>query len=238
MSELESAAVPPIEHLPTRAGYDRWAEIYDGENNPLIALEEPEVDRLLGEVRGLAVADIGCGTGRHALRLAARGARVTGLDFAAGMLAKARAKPGAEGILFIQHDLARPLPLPDKCCDAVVCGLVLEHIADLRLLFAEMGRIGRPDGPIVVSAMHPAMMLRGITARFTDPATGRETRPHSHTHQISDFVMAALAAGLRIDYVGEHPVDAALVARSPRAGKYLGWPLLLMLRLRPGAASL
>jgi len=232
MGEQEQIAALPVDHLPTREGYDRWAEIYDGENNPLVALEEPEVDRLLGDVRGLAIADVGCGTGRHALRLAAHGARVIGLDFADGMLAKARAKPGADGIQFVQHDLARPLPLPDRCCDAVVCGLVLEHIADLRLLFGEMGRICRAGGPIVVSAMHPAMMLRGITARFTDPATGRETRPHSHAHQISDFVMAALAARLRLDHLGEKLVDEALAARSPRAQKYLGWPLLMIMRLR------
>ena len=48
----------PIEHLPTREGYDRWAAVYDDDGNPLIALEEPQVDRLLGDVSGLAIADI------------------------------------------------------------------------------------------------------------------------------------------------------------------------------------
>jgi malonyl-CoA O-methyltransferase len=223
--------------LPTRQGYDRWACIYDDEDNPLAALEEPEVDRLLGDVAGLTVADVGCGTGRHAFRLAARGARVTALDFSEGMLAKARAKPGAAGITFIQHDLAEKLPLTTASFDRVVCGLVLEHITDLGLLLSEMGRVCRPAGMIVVSAMHPAMMLRGITARFTDPKTGRETRPHSHPHQICDYVMVALRAGLIIDHLGEHPVDEALAARSPRARKYLGWPLLLMMGLRPGRVS-
>jgi hypothetical protein len=33
--------------------------------------------------------------------------------------------------------------------------------------------------------------------------------------------------------MSEHAVDADLVARSPRATKYLGWPMLLLLRLRP-----
>ena len=233
-----------LDRLDTRTGYDRWAAIYDGEDNPLVALEAPQVAALLGNVAGLAVADIGCGTGRHALHLAAAGAQVTALDFSREMLARARAKaaaftadgktPGAARITFVEHDLAQPLPLADASFDRVVCGLVLEHIADLRLLFAEMGRICRPAGWIVVSAMHPAMMLRGITARFTDPQTGRETRPHSHPHQISDFIMAALAAGLRLEHINEHVVDEDLVRRSPRARKYLGWPMLLMLRFRRG----
>jgi 2-polyprenyl-3-methyl-5-hydroxy-6-metoxy-1,4-benzoquinol methylase len=47
----------------TRDGYDRWAEVYDGEGNPLVELEEPEVDGSLGDVHALEVLDVGCGTG-------------------------------------------------------------------------------------------------------------------------------------------------------------------------------
>lgn len=221
-----------IDHLTTREGYDGWAGIYDDEDNPLIRLETPQVELLLGDVRGLNVADIGCGTGRHALACSARGARVTGLDFSEGMLAKARAKPGAEGVRWIAHDLASRWPLESEAFDRVICGLVLEHIADLKHLFEEMGRIVRRDGWIVVSAMHPAMMLRGVQARYTNPQTGRETRPRSYPHSISDFVMAAVRAGLRIEHLSERAVDEALAEQSPRARKYLGWPMLVMMGLR------
>ena len=226
-----------IEVLPTRIGYDKWAEIYDSEDNPLIALEEPEVRRQLGAVRGMHVADVGCGTGRHAVDLARAGALVTALDFSEGMLQRARAKSAGLGIQWIAHDLHTPLPLPPGDFDRVICCLVLEHITQLKHLFAELGRICKPAGHIVVSAMHPAMMLKGITARFTDPGSGRETRPQSHPNQISDFVMAALAAGLRIDHLGEHAVTQELASRSPRAQKYLGWPMLFMMRLRPESSD-
>lgn len=65
------------EIVSTRDGYDRWAEVYDGDGNPLLALEEPEVVQMLGDVRGLRIADIACGTGRHAVRLANAGGQVT-----------------------------------------------------------------------------------------------------------------------------------------------------------------
>jgi malonyl-CoA O-methyltransferase len=221
-----------IEQLSTRDGYDRWAEVYDTDGNPLIALEEPEVDRLLGHVRDQSVLDLGCGTGRHALRLAAAGARVTALDFSEQMLAKARTKPHADKVNFICHDLASALPINDRF-DRVVCGLVVDHIADLAALFTQMRLACRPTGHIIVSVMHPAMMLRGVQARFTDPATGRETRPESQPHQISDYVMAAIRGGLTIDHLGEHAVDDALAARMPRAERYRGWPMLFMLRARP-----
>ncbi len=225
--------MPDSKDLPTREGYDRWAEIYDGEDNPLVMLEEDRMQGLLGDVRGLDLADIGCGTGRHSLPLAAAGARVTAVDFSEGMLAAARAKPGADVVRFIAHDLQTPLPLDTAAFDRVTCFLVLDHIHKLDVPFGEFRRICRPDGFVVISVMHPAMMLRGVTARFTDPKTGLETRPASAANQICDYVMAAVRAGLAIDHLSEHPIDEAAAARSPRAEKYLGWPILLLMRLRP-----
>src|SRR5690349_8145082 len=96
-----------------RGGYDRWAAVYDRDANPLQALEEPVVQRLVGDPRGLAVLDLGCGTGRHALWLAAAGARVTAVDFSEGMLAEARAKTGAEQVRWLCHNVHTALPLPD-----------------------------------------------------------------------------------------------------------------------------
>jgi ubiquinone/menaquinone biosynthesis C-methylase UbiE len=218
--------------IPTRQGYDLWAAVYDTDGNPLTAMEEPIVDRLLGRVRGLEVADIGCGTGRHALRLAARGAKVTGLDFSEGMLSKARAKPGAKAVRFIRHDLARRLPLRSGSCDRVLCSLVLEHIKDLDGLFRELARVCRKGGRVVVTAMHPALWLKGQSARFFDPQSGRDIRPRSHRQSLSDYVMAAARTGLHMEHMGEHSPDLALAARFPRAAKHLGWPLLVVLSLR------
>lgn len=227
---------PDCDVIATRDGYNRWAEIYDTEDNALIALEEPQVIAMLGDVRGLSVVDVGCGTGRHAIRLAAEGAKVTALDFSEGMMERARSKPGWEKITLLHHDLAQPLPFPGGAFDRVLCCLVIEHIREPEFLFRELGRVCRADGRMVVSAMHPAMMLRGVSARFTDPVTGRDTRPQSHPATISDYVMAAIRSGLAIDMLSEHAVDAALAARSPRAAKYLDWPMLMMMALRPAGS--
>jgi malonyl-CoA O-methyltransferase len=221
-----------IEVVPTETGYDKWASIYDHEDNPLILLEEQHMGQIAGDVSGLQVADIGSGTGRQALRLAAAGATVTALDFSESMLARARAKPGAEQIRFICHDLGRPLPLSDAAFDRVFCCLVLDHIAKPEELFSELKRICRRDGSIIISVMHPTMMLRGVQARFTDPDSGRKVGPQSFPNQISDYVMGAIRAGLVIEHLSEHAVAESLANRSPRAAKYLGWPMLLLMRLR------
>lgn len=219
--------------LPTRDGYERWSEIYDDEANPLVLLEEPLVERMLGEVGGLSVLDVGCGTGRHAVRLARGGARVTGLDFSPGMLAKARAKAGAERVEFREIDVGAPLPFDDGCFDRVLACLMLDHVFDLAAFFAQLRRVCRPDGCVVASVMHPALLLRGVQARFHDPATGVVVQPASAPHRICDYVMGALQGGLRLVAISEHAADAALCAQTARAERYLGWPLLLLMRLAP-----
>ena len=159
------------------------------------------------------------------------------VDFSEPMLAKARAKPGAERVRFLLHDVAAPLPFADASFDRVLCALVLEHVADPRAFFAELGRVTRPDGRAVVTAMHPAMFLRGVSARFLDEASGELVRPRSFVLQLSDYVMAALDAGLRIVALSEHAADETLASRVPRAAKYVGWPMLLVMILTPGGAA-
>jgi len=217
---------------PVRKGYDRWASVYDHDANPMIALEEAVVRSGLGDVTGRRALDLGCGTGRHALWLAEHGAHVTAVDFSDGMLDEARRKPGAERIEFIAHDLHEPLPFEDGQFDLLVNGLVLEHIDPLAPLFAQMHRVLKRDGVAIVSAMHPAMFLRGAQARFTDPESGAVIQPGSVAHSISAFVMAALHAHFIIDAISEHAPDAAFARRHGRAEKYIDWPMLVVMRLR------
>ncbi len=218
-----------------REGYDRWAAVYDHDANPLPALEDPHVREAVGDPRGLSVLDLGCGTGRHTAWLACAGARVTAVDFSPEMLAEARRKSEGADVRFLVHDLHEPLPLPGGAFDLVVSGLVLEHLRDPGGFFAEIRRVLRPSGRAVVSAMHPAMFLRGSQARFTDPASGEVVQPGSLPHQLGEFVLAIVRAGLTLEGIGEHAPDPRFVARYPRAEKYLEWPMLVVLQMRAGA---
>ena len=220
--------------LPTREGYDRWAATYDTMGNWLLELEEPEVDRELGKVEGLDVLDVGAGTGRHAIRIAESGARVTAVDFSGEMLAKARQKPGADQVRWLVHDVARheALPFPADSFDRVLSALVLEHIPvdDLASFFRELGRVAREDGVIVVTAMHPAMFLKGVSANFRDESG--ELRPRSYVATVSEYVMGAIRAGLVIVTLAEHCVDEGLAARNERSRKWLGCPALFVMTLK------
>ena len=233
---MEPLPLAPGVFLSTQDGYDRWSAQYDQEDNPLIALEERVLGGLLGDLRrfrGCAAVDVGCGTGRRALPLAQAGAEVTALDFSSGMLAHAQRKADGLPLRFLFHDLNQPLPLPDAAFALVLNCLVLEHIADVAGLFAELARVCRRDGELWISVMHPAMLLRGVSARFTNPETGERTYPQSHRQQIAEYVMAATRAGLRFTHMSEHAVDPELMACSVSAQRYAGWPMLLVMGLRP-----
>jgi ubiquinone/menaquinone biosynthesis C-methylase UbiE len=200
--------------------------------NWLLELEEPEVDRALGDVKDLEVLDVGAGTGRHAVRVAQRGARVTAVDFSEEMLARARQKTGADRVRWLVHDVALPLPFESRSFDRVLSALVLEHIPvdDLASFFRDLGRVARDDGLIVVTAMHPAMFLKGVSANFRDDSG--EVRPRSYVATLSDYVMGAIQAGLVIVSLAEHSVDEGLVARNERSRKWLGWPALFVMTFR------
>ena len=58
------------EELTVAEGYAAWAALYDGDGNPLIALEGPAVLAWAGPTAGRRALDLGCGTGRHAIALA------------------------------------------------------------------------------------------------------------------------------------------------------------------------
>ena len=217
--------------LPTREGYDRWASTYDTMGNWLLDLEEPEVDRALGDIEGLSLLDVGAGTGRHAIRLAERGAHVVALDFSEEMLGKAQQKPGAGRVQWLVHDVSQPLPFDARSFDRVLSALVLEHIPvdELAPFFRELGRVARDDGVIVVTAMHPAMFLKDVSANFHDD-TG-ELRPRSYVATVSDYVMGATHGGLVVASLVERSVDEGLVARNERSRKWLGWPALFVMTL-------
>lgn len=94
--------------------FDSHAPYYD--QNPFTQNTIAEVDFFLSLVPlsvGASILDMGCGTGRHAVELAKRGYRVTGVDISEGMLEVARKKAETEGasVRWVQADAIRPLDL-------------------------------------------------------------------------------------------------------------------------------
>jgi SAM-dependent methyltransferase len=219
--------------VPTSEGYDLWSEFYDDYDNPLVQLEEPILDQLFSEVSGKSFLDLGCGTGRHSIRFAKKGAEVVGLDNSQGMLEKAQKKaleilPQSKRPKFQKFDLDQgTYPFHDQTFDIIGSFLALEHIQNLGHFFSECKRLVKKEGKIVFTFMHPAMLLKGVQARFNHPESGDKIYPLGRPYQISDYYNEVIKAGLKVSSISEHQLtDKDRV--SAKNEKYINWPLLLI----------
>jgi 2-polyprenyl-6-hydroxyphenyl methylase / 3-demethylubiquinone-9 3-methyltransferase len=114
--------------------------------------------------QGKGVLDLGCAGGFMAEALATRGAQVTGIDPAEGAIAAARPHARAQG-LRIGYDvgMGEALPYDTASFDAVVCVDVLEHVADLTRVLAEMSRSLRPGGMFLFDTINRNLLARLAT---------------------------------------------------------------------------
>jgi ArsR family transcriptional regulator len=97
------------------------------------------------------VADLGCGTGDLAARLARHAAQVHAVDRSAAMLRVAERRFGATPNLRFWPSELEKLVLPDACCDAAFLLLVLGYLEDPGPVLREAARILRPGGRLVVA---------------------------------------------------------------------------------------
>ncbi|MFM9939725.1 MAG: bifunctional 2-polyprenyl-6-hydroxyphenol methylase/3-demethylubiquinol 3-O-methyltransferase UbiG [Hyphomicrobiaceae bacterium] len=118
------------------------------------------------EWSGKDVLDLGCAGGFMSEAMAERGARVVGIDPAAEVIAAARRHASNMG-LTIQYDegVGEALPFAAASFDAVVCVDVLEHVADLNRVLAEVARVLRPSGLFLFDTINrnPIARLATIT---------------------------------------------------------------------------
>ena len=92
--------------------------------------------------------------------------------------------------------------------------LAVCHAVDLNSIFAEFDRVLRPGGRVVLSDPHPTASHLGGQAFF--PGDGFEMPfVHNHAHPISDYVMAMIGSGFRIDAMIELPYERATIETNP-----------------------
>lgn len=125
-------------------------------------LDAPDINHVL---------DAATGTGNLALEIARTfpAVQVTGIDFSAGMLAKARAKAEREGIgnaVFLEMDMDK-IAFPDGHFDAAVCAFGIFFAEDMTRQLRHIAAKVRPGGKIIISCFYEDFLnpLVGVLAR-------------------------------------------------------------------------
>lgn len=155
----------------------RWYDGFFGDDWLAMAPRDAErtarevdfVVEKLGLERGARVLDLACGHGRHALELARRGYRVTGLDLSQPSLALARETAAAEGLdVELVHGDMRELPWEDEF-DAVLSMFTafgyFEDEADDQRVLGQIARALRPGASLLLDTISLFMLARGFQPR-------------------------------------------------------------------------
>lgn len=224
MLPVPGTSAPPAD--PAVANdYDSFAEAYSAENESSLLnayYERPAMLALAGDVAGRRILDAGCGSGPLSAALRDRGAIMTGFDSSAGMLEQARRRLGDDADLQVAA-LGSPLPFPDDTFDDVTASLVLHYLEDWGPALAELRRVLKPGGRLIVSVDHPfaiTLMHREAgrkadyfaTSNWTEEWTmGGQTVPMSFWQRpLHAMTGAFTAAGFRIAVISEPaPAPAA-----------------------------
>lgn len=210
----------PVPELDVEAGYAAWAPVYDEMSNALIRAEEPLVDAALEGVAAGDALDAACGTGRLSARLVSRGHRTVGVDRSEAMLDRARSK--LSEVEFRAGELTE-LPVESASIDLATCGLALTHLADPAPAIAELARVVRPGGRVVISDAHPIFVLIQGQALFPHGGGFAYVRNHVHPHGV--YLRAFRAADLEVIDCAEAPMEAdfseGLTAGAPEAAAAL-----------------
>lgn len=176
--------------------YDEWASTYDSDRNLTRDLDALVIRKTLSRLRPGSALELGCGTGKNSVFLARISKELHALDFSEGMIAQAKVRVRGPHVSFALADLSKRWPRRERSADLLVCNLVLEHIEELRHIFAEAHRVMRPGAMFFVSELHPFRQYQGKQANFQ----GRQgaVRVPAFVHNISEFLNAAEEVGFAL----------------------------------------
>lgn len=177
--------------------------------------------RLLGDVRGQRILELGCGGGQCSIAFARAGAHAVGLDLSDAQVDFARQLAAAERlpVEFVQGDAADLRPFADASFDLVFSAYALQYIEPVAHCLAEVARVLRAGGRLVFSLDHPLRSvfwddtadedtLLAVRSYWQRGAMdwqwhGSTTWMRSFHHTVGDWVDLLHAAGLALQRIVE-----------------------------------
>jgi SAM-dependent methyltransferase len=182
--------------------------------------------RLLGDLKGKRVLDLGCRSGAGAIAFARAGAIVIAIDASDAHVARARARADEAEVKveWRTGDLADLAFLRAESIDAAFSAYSVAEVDDAPRLFRQVQRVLKPSAPFVFSYEHPVSLCidrAGTVARsYFDPGPIDVTRDGEpvrvHVRDTGDVFTELGRAGFRVDTILE-PRPSTPGARLPEA---------------------
>ena len=185
---------------------------------------------------GRLTVDVGCGEGRFARELLARGHRVVGIEGSATLVEAAR--QGTPSVDALEADAAA-LPLPDQSADLVLSFMALQSVDDLAGAVREAARVLVPGGRLAFAVVHPMNSVEQAPGYFAEHAyayaherQGVEFTFHDVHRPLSAYFAAMSAAGLVTEELREPAPGPDLLEVQPSAERWTREPCFLHILAR------
>lgn len=213
----------------------------------------PHTFALLGDVAGKKVLDVGCGEGGYSRVLASKGADVTGIDGSERLIeiAERRAEKENLSIDFQIMNANSLSQIENQSFDVILAAMSLMDVEDYAGAAAEIYRVLRIGGELLMSITHPCFSGRGsrwwkngdgvidhyaidrygIRETWEEFITDRFGKPVLFKHMpLEDFVSPLLELGFRLVLFQEPKATADQIQQSERLARLNRVPLFLFMK--------
>lgn len=202
--------------------------------------------RVLGDVEGKDILELGCGAARWSVELAQHGARMVGLDFSAARLEQARTQMARAGVDFpLLQASAEAVPLPSDRFDIVFCDWGAVTFTDPYRTVPEVARLLRAGGLFAFSNASPFRSL--CQNRKTDHMSPRLLYDYFDLHRIEypdevnfqlpygEWIRLFIENGFTVESLTEHqpgPSETSSYLNQNETTWARHWPLELIWQVR------
>ena len=215
-------------------------------------VEKPNILRLLPEIKGKRVLDLGCGFGIYTKLLYDMGAsQVVGIDPSKKMIELAEANKENRNIIYNVKS-AEEINYISNSFDLVISNLVFHYIKDIKKLFANINNILTPEGYLLFSVEHPTSTASYNLGWKKEDNTEepiywcldnygipgeRQTKWMEHIitkyhRTIEIYCNELLQAGFTLQYICEAIPNDEDIKKNKDLKKYLKRPLYLIIKAR------
>lgn len=181
--------------------------------------ELPAVMSLVGDVKGKRVLDAGCGPGRHAKKLIARGACLTGIDVSPEMVNIAREYCGNRGEFFAAN--FEQASFKRASFDLIIASLSLMYSRDINLVIRNFSRWLKPHGRLIFSIYHPVRFFQKVAdfnfskrRKVWIHLHGCDVTVFNYYHPLESYFHA----------LHENGLDVQRLIEPVLSRRYQGWP--------------